>query len=469
MRYTWIGILCCLLGTGWLNAQVSVSAELSESNIMIGDQVELKLVLSLPNTAKIELVDLQVIEKLDHIELLESSRLDTVSYDQMVLLEQRLKLTSFDSGYYFIPPIPITYNSQGVSGQVATNQLALSVNPFPLAGDSLNLAPIKPILLESKNIEDYLVYIIAGGSVLILALVLYLIFGRKTEKPPTVLVRRRPAYEVALEKLEILKSEKLWQQGQIKEYHSQLTFILRDYLEHAFKIPALESTTEETMQAFKALDLDSNWDQRMREMLQRADMIKFAKAEPPLDIHAKAMTLVADFIHETKNEEIEIEETAEALAGTATEVEQKALEGEPDLKLAPIWARVIVYILDSFVITLISLFFFFVPAMVLGAAIGDTEFFVWAVILLNLLSTAVGIWMMMALEVKFGGLPFRLIFGQRVKSRLQAPITYWQAFLRFLFKVIWIIPLIGVIIALVKKERELLHDRITKTNIFQRR
>ena len=58
-----------------------------------------------------------------------------------------------------------------------------------------------------------------------------------------------PPHQIALDALENLRNKKLWQSGQIKEYHTELTDIIRDYVYGKFAIHAPELTSDEILNA----------------------------------------------------------------------------------------------------------------------------------------------------------------------------------------------------------------------------
>ena len=97
-----------------------------------------------------------------------------------------------------------------------------------------------------------------------------------------------------------LKAEKLWQQGQVKTYQSRLTHIIREYLENRYNIPALESTTDEILHYLKKVDFDNQWKDKLQNILQIADLVKFAKAKPPVDFHDQVLKEAEDFVIATK-------------------------------------------------------------------------------------------------------------------------------------------------------------------------
>ncbi|MEL7221632.1 MAG: hypothetical protein AAGJ93_09955, partial [Bacteroidota bacterium] len=88
--------------------------------------------------------------------------------------------------------------------------------------------------------------------------------------------------------------------GKIKQFQSELTYVLREYLENRYDIQALEATTPEITQQFQGIDLADSTQQQLKSILDTADMVKFAKAKPPLEVHPKALSSVKAFVLETK-------------------------------------------------------------------------------------------------------------------------------------------------------------------------
>ena len=113
-------------------------------------------------------------------------------------------------------------------------------------------------------------------------------------------VEQRSAHEIAIEQLQALRAAQLWQKGAVKEYQSRLTRVIREYLENRYEVNALESTTEQILQELKQVDFNSDWKDKLREMLQMADLVKFAKAEPPADFHGRMLDNAEAFVRATQ-------------------------------------------------------------------------------------------------------------------------------------------------------------------------
>ena len=86
----------------------------------------------------------------------------------------------------------------------------------------------------------------------------------------------------------------------MKEYHTELTDILRNYLEETYHIQSTEMTTDQTLDSFQSsLAYSEDNYAKLRQILQTADMVKFAKSEPLPYQHDLSMTQAVDFVKST--------------------------------------------------------------------------------------------------------------------------------------------------------------------------
>jgi hypothetical protein len=268
---------------------------------MIGDQVGLTLTINREPGVQIQEVDWSVVGKKDTLEIVRPGQLDTIPGSDDRLLEQRVRLQAFEAGRRRIPAIPVRYNYQGRDAVVHTNPLPLEVTTFPVESDTAALAPIKTIIEEPLTFQDILPYLLLFGAlVLIAVLILWLIRRRRQEDAPPEPEVQRPAHEIAREKLSALRAQRSWEKVDVKPFYSELTFIVREYLENRYHIRALESTTEETVAQLRQVGLDGEWREQLRELLQTADLVKFAKAAPPVSKHEPALERAEIFVEETR-------------------------------------------------------------------------------------------------------------------------------------------------------------------------
>ena len=148
--------------------------------------------------------------------------------------------------------------------------------------------PIKAIQSEPYVLDDFNPYFIwvIMGLLLIAGLVYYLKNRRKNEEVLEESVASLPPYEEAIERLRKLDSKLLWQNNEIKKYYSELTEIIRSYLEKELKIPALEITSFELIRMLdnfeeaSTIEIDKETIKKLNALLDEADLVKFAKSKP---------------------------------------------------------------------------------------------------------------------------------------------------------------------------------------------
>lgn len=306
-------------------AQASVQAELSNTQIMIGDQVQLQIRVMQAGDAKVD-IDLNPITEVEGLEIV-SERAPVMKEDPgMNYLEKNVMITSFDSGEYIVPQIPVRLIQEDGSIQdFQTNPIPLMVNTIPIASDSLQLAPIKDINREDFTFQDSLPYLLgAAGAILIGLLIWWFFFKKHDDQAKDQPLIIRPAHELALEKLEALDQQQLWQKGQIKNYYSMLTYVAREYLENRYEIPALENTTGEILQKLTGFrDIDQSLLNTLRQILTSSDMVKFAKAEPAATFHTEALEKTRQFIVTTQARPQPVEEATVEEGIEETQAQEK--------------------------------------------------------------------------------------------------------------------------------------------------
>lgn len=288
------------------STNVLARAELGNTQLTIGDKVELRVNISAPPGTQVGTGDWRS-SNADggglptSLEVAEANPLNTIAETPELLLEQRWTLQTFDTGYVFVPALAYPYKLAG-SNQMDTaytEPLLITIKGIPLNNES-ELMPINPIIKEGRNWQDFWpIYL--GLLLLIGGLALWRWFKYKADSkvvppPPPP----KPAHVLALEALQELEQEKVWQSGQIKAYYSELSRILRVYLEGRFKIPAMESTTKQIARSLAAKsDFDPQQSGELSQLLQLSDLVKFAKAEPGEDLHQRGLERVRSFVQNT--------------------------------------------------------------------------------------------------------------------------------------------------------------------------
>lgn len=281
-------------------AQVGVKASLDSVSMLVGGKRTVRLKVDYAPGVLLLEPGIQVIDTARAIELLSSSPWDTTrATDKVITLEKDLLLTAWDSGYFQIPAIPVSFEIQGVMDTIYTQILPLRVNLTP--PDTTALMPLKPIIDEPLKAEDFIPYLIGLLGAIAVSIVLWRLLRRKKQAPPAPppppAAEVQP-HELALEKFRKLEEAQLWQKGLVKDYHTELTFILREYLEARFGILALESTTTEIGEQM-GYRVPIELRAELINLLNTSDMVKFAKAEPPAQIHEQLLEQARHFINST--------------------------------------------------------------------------------------------------------------------------------------------------------------------------
>lgn len=251
-----------------------VKAQVETSNIRIGEQFTYKLT--------VKDVDKVILPKLElkGLEVVDSAKIDTINY----MLIQKYKITGFDSGAFYIPQQQVFIRNQAY----LTDSILINVATVPIDTTKVKKFPIKSIKKEPYVFDDFKIYI----YLLIAALIIigfwvywFVIRKKKEEEEKPTYVALRP-YDEAMYKLNELDEKLLWQNNMVKEYYSELTDIIRNYIERELKVPALEKTSDEIIETlndfYEANTINTTKEniKKLRDLFQEADLVKFAKSKP---------------------------------------------------------------------------------------------------------------------------------------------------------------------------------------------
>jgi len=293
--------LSLLLGSQglMLGQDVTVTARVDSNNILIGDFLPLHLEVHHPADRNVEFVG--VPDSLAGFEILRRDSLVRKSTGTEVVETTTWTITSYDSGMFVVPPLRVQYRNPGETAlQFAeTSPIPIFVHSVPV-DTSQAIKDIKPPMGLGLSFAELLPYII--GVVIIAGivwLVAYYLRKRKRgekfipEAPP------RPAHELAMEELRSLESERYWQRGKIKEYHSMLTDIIRLYIERKFHVMALEMITDDILDAPQIKNLEAESTKLLKGMLTLADLVKFAKFQPLPEENETLMKSAYRFVETT--------------------------------------------------------------------------------------------------------------------------------------------------------------------------
>ena len=293
-----------------LQAQnLSIKANIDTNHILIGDPVTFTLQITKPVNFQLKFPELYdtITEK---IEIIQTDTLDTVSIsNNEITLSKKYIISCYDSGQFAIPPLPFVYQKDTTTDTLYSQPLLLTCQTVPVDTTKKEIKDIKKPLDTPFSFQEFLKYYlpyILGG--IILLLILY--FGYKyykttrqkaKQKPKKIIIPKEAAHVIALNDLDKLKEKKLWQNDQIKRYYSELTDILRTYIENRYRISAMEQTSYEIVSQFRQEKLaEQEILNILSYVLENGDLAKFAKYKPLPNENDKSLKNAYEFVERTK-------------------------------------------------------------------------------------------------------------------------------------------------------------------------
>lgn len=281
----------------------SQKAELDTSSILIGDQIQLHVSskFEINETYNWPLFTDSVFEK---VEIISRGEIEEIKKDSTIFISQKLTLTSFDSGSYYIPPIIFNElkKTKGILLNVHTIHITDS-NKKAYDITSTKIGTTEDFTEEELSEIRRKRWIIGGiiFATLVLAFLTYYLL-KKYKKDGTILKPKIiiPPHVTALNKLQSLKKEKLWQKGELKEYYTRISTIIREYTEYRFEFNALELPTSDIIKQLK--NLQDNEIEILESILKKADNIKYAKGLSLEEENKQIMQQSVEFIKKTKIE-----------------------------------------------------------------------------------------------------------------------------------------------------------------------
>lgn len=298
-----------LLFLGFLSLSIfaqEVKVSLDTNAILIGEQVKVNIDYRLPSDQQ-GYFPFMPDSLGPNLEIVEKSNIDTSFNNGITRFYQELKITAFDSGYFVLPAFSFGYKSELDSAiQIIVSDPHL-INVFSVTADTTQ--PIKAIvgpLSEPYILMEFLpwiLFVLALGALIFTAFYFY----RKKQKRPLFKKEepKLPAHEKALDDMALLRLKKLWQGGEVKTYYSELTEIIRIYIEDRFAVAAIEMTTHEIVDGLTAHSVNDEVMQKLTGSLELADLVKFAKANPTALENDTCLNYGMDFVNETKMLEVE--------------------------------------------------------------------------------------------------------------------------------------------------------------------
>ena len=307
MKRYFLLIVASLLLTSLAKAQdVEVNGQVENEKVAVGKPFTLDLTMKAPYGYFVEWNDFTADTLSAQIDIIKRGNVErTADADSNIIVQQQLTLMTFDTGYIQLPAVGLTY-APSFDDPI---RIKAYTDPIDLYSKTITVdttqayRPIVPPVAAPIRMKDVFPWIL---GVLLLVLAGFGIwFFMKRRKPKTdadgnvVKGPVVPPYTKAIDSLESLRQQKLWQAGKTKEYYSELTDIAREYIEGQFEVNAVEMTTDDILEEIKPLNFNAEVFAKLKDTMELADLVKFAKYAASNLENDVAMNNMTDFVNES--------------------------------------------------------------------------------------------------------------------------------------------------------------------------
>jgi len=313
-------LVSCLffLASKVFSQDVQAFATLDTSKIRIGEQTKIDLYITYKTSQKKLKIQWPSIGDTlrKEVDVIHISRIDTTIPDKnnpdQIQQHQTITISSIDSGYWAISPFAFIVNND-TAKPLETQPLLLEVYNIPVDTAEASIKDIKAPLNEPFDWHEYLPYIYGGIAALIVLAIIIFLIAKFFKKKPQIIIPpkpKEPPHITALQNLENIRNQKLWQEGKYKEYHTLISDVLRMYIEGRYGIAAMELTSDEIFKVMKFQVIDPVSREKLHQILVLADYVKFAKVIP-IDVENESSINAAfDFVNGTKREDTVAEDNS---------------------------------------------------------------------------------------------------------------------------------------------------------------
>lgn len=288
---------------------VSVLASVDSSDYLVGDFINYSL--EVRSEKNIQISQPFIRDSLKQVEVIKELEPITQEVKSIKSTTFGYVISYYDSALVTIPPIAVRYKISGDNQEKVALSNPVSFNVHTVAVQQQ---------ADIKDVKNPITIPLDWKLILFIALIIIVVLGlaiffysrykkKKSEKPVIRKIIKIPAHVRALTALDNLESEQLWQKGKVKEYHSNITGIIRGYFEERFKLPALELTTSEQMQQLSKVKAAKDILEVTNQFLTNADLVKFAKFIPLPSVNDEMMKQAKDIVTKTiPHEPVKVEQ-----------------------------------------------------------------------------------------------------------------------------------------------------------------
>lgn len=279
--------------------KVTAEAYTDSTKYLVGDYITYSIEVRHP--ASVEIQEPAIIDSVKKLEFITKGDPVRDEVNDVLLTKFSWTFSKYDSGFVSIPTVAVHYQNLKDSSKkvVYTNPVDIEVNKVKVDKNA-DIKDVKdPFTIPFSWWTIGLIILI----IVLIALLAALYYMKKKKQAPVERKKVKveiPPHKKAIRDLSNLEEKKLWQKGMVKEYHSEITTIIRRYFEEVFNLPALEMTTEEIKES---LNFNKDIQKITSEFLSNADMVKFAKFKPMASVNEEMMRQAYEVVNRTKPKE----------------------------------------------------------------------------------------------------------------------------------------------------------------------
>ena len=298
------GLIACLSFCIQIGFGQALQTITDKKDILIGEQIKLTIKLPLPlNSAGLNKW-LTIPDSIPHFDIVETGKPDTLNFkDDSKTIEQTIIITSFDSGRWVFPALPVELT--GTAGQspqmVKTDSFFVNVSYSP-ADTTNQLRDIKPIIKVSFT--DYFWYYMIGGSILLLLIgyLLYRYLKKNRKLKPAGNISGLSPFNEAMEELKKLAQYNLQDAGDIKRYHTKLSAIFKNYLGRKQQKDLMSKTTGDLLIYVSDISITPENISNLATALRCTDAVKFARYLPSSTESVECLQKISAIIKLTEHQ-----------------------------------------------------------------------------------------------------------------------------------------------------------------------
>jgi len=297
----------------------SQRAKFEKQEITVGDQVKLHLEIS-ANTGKniqFPVFDKEIVKGIEVLKVSDIKKDKSGKY-----LMQEIVVTSFEDSLFLIEGLKFIVDGD----TLLSNPIRLKVSYFKPDSafvskidttQMFKIADIKTPIDTPMTFKEFFmrfgIYVLIGIGLIMLLFLIRFFIKKKKKGELTVFTKpepKIPSHVKAFERIELLKKNELHKKENLKPFYSELSDIIRTYIEERFQIPARESVTNEIIDKFNTTEFaEKGIKNKLRELLSLSDTVKFAKNKPADHENEIMIEYALSFVSDTKEPEEKNEET----------------------------------------------------------------------------------------------------------------------------------------------------------------